>query len=78
MRTRKATHSQPLAVAHPLRARRAAPPKETDMGTTDKPWGDTPIRDQTQEEFEAHHRENQARANREAAEKATNGGNGGN
>lgn len=46
------------------------------MGTKDKPWGETPIKDQTQEEFEAHHRENQARAAREAAEKAREAGKG--
>jgi hypothetical protein len=40
------------------------------MGSKSKPWGDTPIKDQSQAEFEAHHRENQARAAREAADQA--------
>ena len=40
------------------------------MGTKKHPWGKTPIKDQTQAEFEAHHAENQARERREAAEKA--------
>lgn len=40
------------------------------MGTNKHPWGKTPIREQSQKEFEAHHRENQARAAREAAEEA--------
>lgn len=40
------------------------------MGTKDKPWGDKPIKDQSQEEFEAHYRENRAREQREAAEKS--------